>query len=82
MAEEIEGIDGTRLLSIIERLERIDEEIKASNEDKKDVIAEAKSAGFEPKYIRWLVAERKKDPHDRETEGTMRDIYARAAGLD
>ena len=46
------GIPGDRICSFIERVERIDEEIKALNEGKKEVFAEAKGEGFDVKVLK------------------------------
>ena len=48
------GIPGDRICSFIERVERIDEEIKALNEGKKEVFAEAKGEGFDVKDLREI----------------------------
>jgi uncharacterized protein (UPF0335 family) len=39
------GIAGDRLRSFVERIERLEEEIKALSDDKKDIYAEAKGEG-------------------------------------
>jgi hypothetical protein len=46
------GIRGDRICSFVERVERIDEEIKALNEGKKEVFAEAKGEGFDVKVLK------------------------------
>jgi len=75
------GIAADRLRSIIERIERLEEERKALASDIKDIYAEAKSAGFEPAIIRQLIRLRKKEPADVEEEETLLDIYRRALGM-
>ncbi|MFN3449860.1 MAG: GapR family DNA-binding domain-containing protein, partial [Roseococcus sp.] len=52
---EVGGIAADRLRSIVERIERLEEERKALASDIKDIYAEAKSAGFEVKVIRQLI---------------------------
>ena len=47
-----DGIAGDRLRSFIERIQRIEEDLKAMNQDKKDVFAEAKGEGFDAKILR------------------------------
>ena len=54
------GIPGDRICSYVERVERIDEEIKALNEGKKEVFAEAKGEGFDVKVLREIL--RRKPP--------------------
>ena len=50
-----EGIPGDRICSFVERVERIDEEIKALNEGKKEVYAEAKGEGFDVKVLKATI---------------------------
>lgn len=76
------GIAADRLLNIIERLENLDEEKKAIAETIKDLFAEAKSAGFDPKMIRFVLKERAKDDEERQEEEQLRLMYLRAVGLD
>ena len=54
-------IPGDRICSFIERIERIDEEIKALNEGKKEVFAEAKGDGFDVKVLREILRLRKQN---------------------
>mgnify|MGYP001405289862 CR=1 FL=1 len=70
-----------QLLSFIERIERLEEEKKAQAEDIKAVLNEAKSSGFEPKYIRKVVALRKQDPDKRRQEEQEFELYKEAVGL-
>jgi uncharacterized protein (UPF0335 family) len=67
-----------RLRSIVERIERLDEERRALSGDIKDVYAEAKSAGFDPKVIRDLIAERKREPAEVDEHEALLDTYRRA----
>ena len=46
------GIPGDRICAFVERVERIDEEIKELNEGKKEVFAEAKGEGFDVKVLK------------------------------
>lgn len=80
--EEIKagGVAGDRLRSIIERYERLDEEVKSLRADQKDLMAEAKSAGFDVKVIRRLIRERKQDADELEEQETLLDVYRRALG--
>jgi uncharacterized protein (UPF0335 family) len=59
------GVEGNRLRSLVERIERIEEEIRGLNDDKKDVYAEAKSDGFDVKILREVVRLRKQDQNER-----------------
>ncbi|MBO4644404.1 MAG: DUF2312 domain-containing protein [Alphaproteobacteria bacterium] len=85
MAEEIKdvnGVDAARLLSYIERVEHIEEERKALQNDIKEIFEEAKSAGFDVKAIKQLLKIRKMDQDERQEEEFVLDTYKRALGLD
>ncbi len=56
---DVTGIPGDRVCAFIERVERIDEEIKSLNEGKKEVFAEAKGEGFDVKVLREILRLRK-----------------------
>jgi uncharacterized protein (UPF0335 family) len=75
------NISADRLRSIIERIERLEEERKALAGDIKDIYAEAKSAGFDVKVIRQLIRIRKQEPADVEEQETLLDVYRRALGM-
>lgn len=79
--EKPSNIAGERLRSIIERIERLDEERKALANDIKDIFSEAKSAGFDVKVIRQLIRIRKQEPAEVEEQETLLDIYRRAIGM-
>ena len=61
------GVAGERLKSFIERVERLESEKKIIAEDIKEVYAEAKTTGFEPKIIRKIVSFRKMEVEKRIT---------------
>ena len=85
MAEEIKdvnGVDAARLLSYIERIEHIEEERKALQNDIKEIYEEAKSANFDVKAIKQLLKIRKMDDQERQEEEFVLDKYKRALGLD
>jgi uncharacterized protein (UPF0335 family) len=75
------NISAERLRSLIERIERLEEERKALASDIKDIYAEAKSAGFDVKVIRQLVRIRKQEPAEVEEQETLLDVYRRALGM-
>ncbi|GBQ42288.1 hypothetical protein AA19596_2495 [Acetobacter fabarum DSM 19596] len=75
------GIAADRLRSIIERVERLEEERKALAGDIKDIFTEAKSAGFDVKVIRQIIRLRKLEPSEVEEQETLLDIYRRALGI-
>ena len=75
------GIAADRLRSIVERIERLDEERKALGSDIRDIYAEAKSAGFDVKVLRQLIRVRRQEPGDVEEQETLLDVYRRALGM-
>ncbi len=78
----IGGVDAERLLSYIERIERIEEEKKALQNDIKEIFEEAKSANFDIKAMKKILKLRKMDETDRQEEEFILDTYKRALGLD
>lgn len=78
---EIGGIDASRLRTIIERIERLEEERFGIAHDIKDIYEEAKSAGFDTAIIRRIIKARNKRPEDIEEEETLFDLYRRALGM-
>ena len=75
---EVGGIASDRLRSLIERLERLEEEKKALSEDIRDIYAEAKSAGFDVKIMRTIIKLRKMNASDREEQQYLLDTYRKA----
>ena len=78
---EVGGIAADRLRSIVERIERLEEERKGLAENIKDIFAEAKSAGFDVKVVRQIISIRKKEPAEVEEQETLLDLYRRALGM-
>ena len=75
------GVAADRLRSIVERIERLEEERKALGSDIKDIYQEAKSAGFDVKVLRQLIRIRKQEAAEVEELETMLDVYRRALGM-
>jgi uncharacterized protein (UPF0335 family) len=78
---QVGGIAADRLRSLIERIERLEEERKALGNDIKDIYAEAKSAGFDVKVIRQIIRIRKQEPAEVEEQESLLDVYRRALGM-
>lgn len=76
--ENTSEVAGSQLLSFIERVERLNEEVKAIKEDIKEVFAEAKGNGFDTKIIRAIIKLRSLDPNDRAESETLLDLYMSA----
>lgn len=76
-----EEVNAGHLRAFVERIERLNEEKKALCEDIKEVYAEAKSNGFDPKIIRKIVSIRGLDPDKRAEEEALLDVYLKALGM-
>lgn len=74
-------IDVNRLRSIIERVERLEEEKAGISSDIRDVFAEAKSAGFDVKILRVMIKLRKMNAADRDEQEYLIDTYRKALGI-
>ena len=70
-----------QLRSLVERIERLEEDKKAIAGDIKEVYAEAKANGFDTKILRKVITIRKKDRTEREEEEAMLDLYMHALGM-
>jgi uncharacterized protein (UPF0335 family) len=79
--EKPTNVAGERLRSIVDRIERLEEERKALGSDIKDIYGEAKSAGFDVKVLRQLIRIRKQEPAEIEEQETLLDVYRRAIGM-
>ena len=75
------NISAERLRSLVERIERMEDERKAISIDIKDIFAEAKSAGFDVKVLRQIIRLRKQEPAEVEEQETLLDVYRRALGM-
>lgn len=72
------AVDHPKLTSIVDRIERLVEERKAIQSDIKDLFAEAKGAGFDPKALRAILRERQQAAEDVEEHLVLCDLYRRA----
>lgn len=70
-----------QLRSIIERVERLEEEKKTIADDIKDVMGEAKANGLDTKAIKTILKMRKKDDAERTEEEMILDVYMKAIGM-
>ncbi|CAN5489357.1 DUF2312 domain-containing protein [soil metagenome] len=75
------GFAQGQLKSLVERIERLEEEKKTIAADIKEVYAEAKANGFDTKILRKVVSIRKKDAQEREEEEAMLELYLQALGM-
>ena len=82
-ASSIDTINATaqgKLKSLIERIERLEEDKAAVANDLKEVYAEAKGEGFDVKIVRKVVRLRKQDAAKRQEEEALIDLYISAIG--
>jgi uncharacterized protein (UPF0335 family) len=73
-----EGVAGNQLRAFVERIEHIDEEIKALNEGKKEIFDEAKGEGYDVKILKEVIRLRKQDKKDRDEHESLLDLYLHA----
>lgn len=78
---EIGGIAADRLQSLIERIERLEEEKAGILSDIRDVFAEVKSAGFDVKIMRVILKLRKMNAADRDEQELLVDTYRKALNI-
>lgn len=70
-----------QLKSIVERIEKLEEEKAAIANDIKDIFSEAKGAGFDPKILKQVLGLRKKDAGKRAEEQALLSVYLDALGM-
>lgn len=78
---ETNHVAADELRQFVERIERLEEEKAGIAGDIRDVYAELKGRGYEPKAIRKIVALRKKDAAERQEEDAILDTYKSALGM-
>lgn len=81
MTTLIGNVTAEQLRSLIERIERLEEEKANIASDIKDVYAEAKANGYDVKAMRQIVRLRKMDRHERDEAEYTLDLYKRALGM-
>jgi uncharacterized protein (UPF0335 family) len=75
------GFAKDQLRSLIERIERLEEERTALTADIREVYSEAKGNGFDTKIVRQVVRLRKLDRADRQEQEAILDLYMSALGM-
>ncbi|WP_112834517.1 MULTISPECIES: DUF2312 domain-containing protein [unclassified Rhizobium] len=76
------NVAAAELRSIIERVERLEEEKAAIASDIKDVLGEAKGRGYDTKAIKTILRLRKKDANERLEEESILQTYMAALGME
>jgi uncharacterized protein (UPF0335 family) len=75
------AVSEEHLRAFIERIERMDEELRAINDDKKEIYAEAKGSGFDVKVLKKIIAIRRQDHAERMEQEAILDLYLTALGM-
>lgn len=75
-------LESSKLRVVVEEIEVIEAEMKDLRDKKSAVMARAKSEGFTPAGISYVIKARAMKPHDRQEAETIRDIYMHAMGMD
>jgi uncharacterized protein (UPF0335 family) len=73
--------ENNQLASIVERIEKLEDEKAMLAEDIKEVYAEAKGNGFDPKILRKIVSLRKQDSDKRREEQAVLAVYMAELGM-
>jgi uncharacterized protein (UPF0335 family) len=71
-------VAGDQLAAVVERIERIEEEIRELAEGKKEIYQEAKGNGFDVRILREVIRVRKQDPKERDEQESLLDVYLQA----
>ncbi|MBQ0803564.1 MULTISPECIES: DUF2312 domain-containing protein [unclassified Sulfitobacter] len=74
-------VTANELRQFVERIERLDSEKKDLAEQQKEVMAEAKSRGYDTKVLRKVIALRKRDKDDIAEEEAVLEMYKEALGM-
>jgi len=78
---DVGGIASDQLRSVIERIERLEEEKAGIAADIRDIYAEAKGNGFDSKIIRQIIRLRKMEKADRQEQEELLELYKAALGM-
>jgi len=75
------GVSGEQLRQYISRIEQLEREKSDIADNIRDVFAEAKGNGFDPKVMRQVLKIRKMEAHEREELEAVLDVYLHAMGM-
>lgn len=70
-----------QIKSIVERIERLEEDKKTISDDIRDVYVESKSQGYDVKALRTIVRMRKQDANERQEQEALLESYMHALGM-
>jgi uncharacterized protein (UPF0335 family) len=74
-------VTADELREFIERFERLEMERKDLLDQQKEVLAEAKSRGYDTRVIKKVMAIRRRDPQEVLEEDAVLDLYKEALGM-
>ncbi|MHA1574547.1 MAG: DUF2312 domain-containing protein [Alphaproteobacteria bacterium] len=74
------GIAKDQLQAFVQRIERLEDEMKNLRDDTKEVFDEAKASGFDTKILKTVIKLKKMDPEKRQQEEEMIQVYEEALG--
>jgi uncharacterized protein (UPF0335 family) len=75
-------ISNSQIVSVVERIERMEDEKSAISLDISELYKEAKGNGFDVKILRKVVAARKKPQNQRDSENAIFELYMSAVGFE
>ena len=70
-----------QLLSVVQRIERLEEQKQEIVDDIKDVYSEAKGTGYDTRALRTIIRLRKMDPAQRAEQEAVLDLYKQSLGM-
>jgi len=76
-----ETVATDQIKSVVERVEKLEEEKRGISDDIKEVFAEAKGNGLDVKALRTVVALRRQDANERQEQETILELYKQAMGM-
>ena len=76
-----QNFDNAQLLSLVQRIEKLNEDAAQTAADIKEVLSEAKSAGYDPKYIKKMIELRKLDRDELDEQDELTKMYRDALGI-
>lgn len=79
--QNFSALDNEQLLTIIERIEKLNEDTANIAADIKEILSEAKSSGYDPKYINAVIKLRAKDPDEIDEQDMLMQMYRDAVGI-
>lgn len=76
------SVAAAELRQLVERIERLNEELQSIQQDKAELFAKAKGRGYDTKALKAIVKLRAKDPNERQEEEAILDLYKSALGME